>query len=337
MIRFGTLGAARITPDALIRPCDNDARAVVSVVAARSRARAEKFARQHGIAKVVDTYTQVVNHECVDAVYIPLPITQHHEWAIKALRAGKHVLCEKPFAANACEAREMAQVAAESNRVLMDAFHYRYHPIFLRAREIYAAGQLGEISTLHAAFHVPIDDPSDIRLNYETGGGVTMDIGCYPISWVRHITNAEPLTISANAITGPADVDVYLTSKMQFPDNISVTTSGDMRPNTPFSAIIEVTGAQGRMRVNNPIAPHLGNSIELTLNGETHTERFTRRPSYSFQLDRFLDAVNAPANACQHLLTGPKDAVQQMSVIDRVYQAAGLPIRGLPKGSSLLA
>lgn len=334
MIRFGTLGAARITPDALIKPCEREARAMVNVVAARSRVRAEAFARQHKIVEVADTYTQVINHPRVDAVYIPLPITQHHEWTIKALRAGKHVLCEKSLAANAREAREMAQVATECGRVLMDAFHYRYHPIFLRAREIYASGQLGKISAIHAAFHVPIDDASDIRLNYATGGGVTMDIGCYPISWVRHITNSEPLTISATAVTGPADVDLYLTSKMQFPGNVSVTTSGDMRPNTVFSAIIEVTGERGSMSVNNPIAPHLGNSIDLTLNGETHHERFTRRPSYSYQLDMFLDAISAPLNTPIHLLTGPTDAVQQMSVIDRIYQAAGLPIRGLTRVSS---
>jgi predicted dehydrogenase len=329
MIRFGTLGAARITPDALIKPCNDGDRAIISVVAARSRQRAEKFARQHKIIEVVDTYTQVIEHPCVDAVYIPLPITQHHEWTIKALRAGKHVLCEKSFAANAREAREMAHVAMESNRILMDAYHYRYHPIFLRAREIYASGQLGKISSVHAAFHIPIDDPTDIRLNYATGGGVTMDIGCYPISWVRHITNAEPLSISAEAITGPADVDLYLTSKMAFPNDISVTTSGDMRPDSAFSAIIEVTGEQGSMRVNNPIAPHLGNNIELTINGEMHKERFTKRPSYHYQLAMFLDAIDAPTDAPVHLLTGPADAVQQMIVIDSVYQAAGLPIRGL--------
>jgi predicted dehydrogenase len=334
MIRFGTLGAARITPDALIKPCDHEAEAIVSVVAARSRSRAEQFARKHKIIDVVDTYDQVINHPCVDAVYIPLPITQHHEWVIKALRAGKHVLCEKSFAANAREAREMAQAAAETNLVLMDAFHYRYHPIFLRAREIYASGQLGKISSVHAKFHVPIDDENDIRMNYATGGGVTMDIGCYPLSWVRHIINAEPLTITAEAITGPANVDVYLTTHMQFPGDISVTTSGDMRPSAEFSAIIEVTGDQGSMRVNNPIAPHLGNNIELTRNSETEKERFTKRPTYSFQLNAFLDAVNAPIDAPMHLPTGPADAVQQMSVIDRVYQAAGLPIRGLKHVSS---
>jgi len=330
MIRFGTLGAAKITPDALIKPCANEPRAIVSVVAARSRQRAEQFARQHHIIEVVDTYDQVINHPGVDAVYIPLPITEHHEWTIKALRAGKHVLCEKSFAANAQEAREMAQVAVETNRVLMDAFHYRYHPIFLRARELYSSRQLGKILSIHAAFHVPIDDPLDIRMNYATGGGVTMDIGCYPISWVRHMTNAEPLSIAAEAITGPANVDMYLTTQMQFAGDIKVTTSGDMRPDTEFLAVIEVIGDKGRMRVNNPIAPHLGNNIELTLNGETRKERFSKRPSYSYQLDTFLDAIASPV----HLLTGPADAVQQMDVIDRVYQAAGLPIRGLKDVSS---
>ena len=221
MIRFGTLGTVNITPRALVYPCVDEPRAFISVIAARSRERAEGFAHHHGIGTVVDDYAAVVEHEKVNVVYVPLPITLHHEWAIRALKAGKHVLCEKSFSANAKEAMEMADVAAETGLVLMDAFHYRYHPIFQRAKEIYDSGVLGRVTELIAAFHIPASpDPSNIRMLYEMGGGVTMDIGCYPISWVRHITGQEPLEVKASAEVGPPDVDLFLATEMQFPGGI---------------------------------------------------------------------------------------------------------------------
>lgn len=182
MLKFGTLGAARITPPALIAPCKDEPGASVQIVAARSRARAEEFAATHDIPNVVDSYQGVVDHPDINAVYIPLPITAHKEWTLKALAAGKHVLCEKSFAANTSEAREMAEAAAGSGLTLMDAFHYRYHPLFRRAKEIYNSGVLGKILQIEAVFDVAITDTSDIRMMYETGGGVTMDIGCYPLS-----------------------------------------------------------------------------------------------------------------------------------------------------------
>lgn len=325
MLKFGTLGAARITRPALIAPCKDEPGASVHVVAARSRTRAEKFAATHDIPHVVDGYQAVVDHPDINAVYVPLPITDHKEWTLKALAAGKHALCEKSFASNAAEARDMAEAAAKSGLVVMDAFHYRYHPLFRRAKEIYQSGVLGRISDIHALFHVAITDGSDIRMNYETAGGVTMDIGCYPISWVRHITGEEPLEVIAKAEVGPPDVDVYLKADMVLPGGIKASAEGDMREGAKFQAFIEVTGDKGSMRVNNPIAPHLGNSIELTLDGETSTETFDKRPTYSYQLDAFIDAVENGVTP----LTGPEDAVKQMELIDRCYEAAGLKLRGL--------
>ena len=325
MIGFGTLGAARITPPALIKPCEKEPRTAVRVVGARSRERAEVFAQQHKIGVVVDNYAEVISHPLVDAVYIPLPITQHHEWTIKALRAGKHVLCEKSFASNAAEAAEMATVASETGLVVMDAFHYRYHPIFIHARDVIQSGQLGDILEVSAAFHVPVTDTGDIRMNYATAGGVTMDIGCYPISWVRHILADEPLEVNAFAEVGPENVDIFLTTEMLFGNDVKATTSGDMRASAQFMANIKVSGERGSMTVNNPIAPHAGSSIEQVIDGVVSNETFSRRPTYSYQLDAFLDAIELGTP----LFTGPEDAVKQMKVIDRCYQAAGLPLRGL--------
>ncbi len=326
MLRLGTLGAAAITPRALVYPCVDEPGAYISVIAARSRQRAEAFAASHNIPRVVDDYQAVIEHEKVDAVYVPLHIPAHHEWTIKALKAGKHVLCEKSMAANAAEAREMAAVARERGLVLMDAFHYRYHPVFERVLEIVQSGTLGELERLDAAFHIPVTDPDpdNIRMNYHTGGGVTMDIGCYPISWVRHLLGEEPTEVDAEAIEGPPDVDLMLHTRLRFPGGVLATTSGDMRPEARFKAVLTVTGSRGRLEVTNPLVPQTGHLIELEVDGEARTETRDRRPTYGYQLDAFLAAVNHG----QPLHTDGEDGARQMAVIDRCYQAAGMRLRG---------
>src|SRR5262245_58358929 len=236
MIRFGTLGAAAITPRALINPCIDEPRASVYAIAARDRQRAEAFARYARIRHVLADYQAVIEHPKIDAIYIPLPISEHHEWTIKALEAGKHVLCEKSFASNAAEAQEMADMAAKTGRVVMDAFHYRYHPLFIRAKHVIDSGEIGDVREVRAVFDLPVTGTDNIRMNYRTAGGVTMDIGCYPISWVRHITGLEPIDIEARAEVGPPDVDVWLEARMQLPGGIVAHTSGDMRSDVSFKA-----------------------------------------------------------------------------------------------------
>jgi predicted dehydrogenase len=322
---FGILGAAKIAPRALVEPCAADPSATIQCVAARDRARAEKFAREHGIPDVHDGYDDVIADPAIDAVYNPLPISLHRRWTIAALRAGKHVLCEKSFAANAREAEEMAHVAAETGLVLMDAFHYRYHPVFVRARAVVESGLLGPVRSVVAAFHVPVTDPDDIRMNYATGGGVTMDIGCYPLSWARHITAEEPAEVSATAEVGPPHVDTFLAAELRFPSGIEAHVSGDMRPGVRFRMDLKVTGDRGEMFVRNPLAPQLGHRIDLDLGGEKTTEELDRRTTYAYQLDAFVAAIRDG----KPLLTGAEDAVRQMHLIDRCYEAAGLPLRGL--------
>ncbi len=325
MIRFGVLGAAKITPIALVNPCEDEARAEIHCMAARDRARAEKSAREHQIPVVHDLYSDVINDPTINAVYNPLPISLHHEWTIKALQAGKHVLCEKSFAANAREAAEMAEVAEDMNLVLMEAFHYRYHPVFRRARQVVESGLLGQVRRVDGIFHIEIAGASDIRMNYATGGGVTMDIGCYPISWVRHITAEEPNEVTASAEVGPPNVDTCLEARFGFPSGIQATISGDMRTGAKKRMDLKVTGDKGEMMVTNPLVPHKGHRIDLEIQGEKTVEELDRRSTYAYQLDAFIEAIEES----KPLLTGPADAVRQMQLIDRCYKAAGLPLRGL--------
>jgi len=324
-LAFGVLGAAKIAPRALVEPCADDPSVSIRCVAARARARAESFARDHGIPRVHDGYEEVIADAGIDAVYNPLPISLHKRWTIEALRAGKHVLCEKSFAANAQEAEEMARVAAETGLVLMDAFHYRYHPVFRRAREVVESGQLGAIRTVEAAFHVPVTDPEDIRMNYATGGGVTMDIGCYPISWARHITGEEPVEVTATAEVGPPHVDTFLAAELRFPSGTLARVSGDMRPGVRLRMDLKVSGERGELYVRNPLVPQMGHRIDLDLGGEKTSEELDHRTTYAYQLDAFGAAVRDG----KPLWTDAEDAVQQMRLIDRCYETAGLPRRGL--------
>ena len=325
MIRFGVLGAARITPRALIFPCVDEPGAYIRAIAARDRGRAEKVAAWARIPDVADDYQAVVDNPKCDAIYIPLPITHHHEWTLKALAAGKHVLCEKSFAANAREAQEMATLAADKGLVLMDAFHYRYHPVFQRAKEILDSGVLGKLREIEGEFTVPVRmDPDNIRMQYELGGGVTMDIGCYPISWVRHLLDEEPDEIEAEAEVGPPDIDLKLTARMSFASGVVATAIGDMTGAAPMTMAFEVRGEGGTLKVTNPLVPQTGHSIELTVDGQTTIETRDRRPTYGYQLDAFIGAVEHGAP----LYTDAEDAVGQMRTIDRCYAAAGMRPRG---------
>ena len=326
-IRFGTLGAAKITPAALLEPASRNAEVEVVAIAARNRERAAAMAEKGGVRDVMDDYQAVIDHPDVTAVYNPLPISHHREWTLKALAAGKPVLCEKSFALNEREAAEMAEAAERAGLLLIEAFHYRYHPVFLRALELYHAGAIGELRRIEGVFHVVVKNgipPSDIRMNYATGGGATMDMGCYPLSWVRHFTGEEPTVVFADAEEGPPDVDLRLTAELAFPSGATGSASGSMAKDGHRRWDLVAQGTTGTLTVQNPLVPHYGHEITLEAGGEAKTETLTRRTTYDFQLDAFVRALDTG----ERLPTDAADAVKQMRLVDSVYRAAGMKVRG---------
>ena len=203
-VRIGILGAARIAPSALIKPARETSEVVVAAVAARDVSRAQAFAAKHGIAKAHDSYEALIADPDLDAVYNPLPNGLHGRWTRAALDAGKHVLCEKPFTANAAEAREVAELAAKSDRVVMEALHYRYHPCASRIEEILASGELGKLERVEAHWCFWMPKFSDIRYDYSLAGGALMDLGCYAVDIVRRFGGSTPEVVSAQAkLRGP--------------------------------------------------------------------------------------------------------------------------------------
>src|SRR5947208_6211709 len=217
-LRFGILGAARIAPMALVKPARRVPEATVLAVAARDPERARRFAARHGIPRVHQSYDALLADPEIDAVYNPLPNALHAPWTIRALAAGKHVLCEKPFAANAAEAEEMARAAERAGRVLVEAFHWRYHPLFARMRAILDAGEIGQIRHLEAHFCIPLPLPNDIRYRKDLAGGALMDTGCYTVSVLRHLAGAEPAVESARGWWTRGGVDRAMEASLRFPD-----------------------------------------------------------------------------------------------------------------------
>jgi predicted dehydrogenase len=323
-LRIGVLGAARITPTALIRPSGQVPGTVVAAVAARDRTRAEAFARKHGIETVHSSYDDLIADPSIEAIYNPLPNALHAEWTLRALAAGKHVLCEKPFTSNEAEAREVADAAAKSGLVVMEAYHYRYHPLAERIRALTHDGTLGDLEHAHVAMCFPLPKFSDIRYSYPLGGGTSMDC-CYAVHVLRLLGSGEPTVQSAKPLLHGADIDRAMEATYSFADGSTGSTSTSMWSRKLLKFSVHVTGTRGELKVLNFIAPQFYNRVTLRVDGKTSRERIRGEATYTYQLRAFLAAIREGGP----VITDPADAVLTMRVIDDIYRKAGLPLRGL--------
>jgi predicted dehydrogenase len=322
-LRIGVLGAARIAPAAIVGPARRAEGVEVVAIAARQRARAEAFATKHAIPRVVDSYEQLVADPDIDAVYNPLPNGLHGRWTMAAMAAGKHVLCEKPFTANAEEARAVEAAHRHCGVVLMEAFHYRYHPLFARVRELIASGNVGTVRHIEAALCFPLFSAQDIRWDLALAGGATMDAGCYPIHMVRHLAGAEPEVTSAAARLRSPGIDRFMRAEFRFPDGVTARATCSMLSAQILRVSLRVVGTEGEVRVFNPLGPDKFHRLTIRSKAEKHVEHSSRRATYDFQLDAFIRAVERG----DPVLTGPDDAIANMVAIDAVYRAAGLEPR----------
>jgi predicted dehydrogenase len=322
--RIGTLGAARITPMALLRPAREVPGAAVVAVAARDRARAEAFAARHGIGRVHGSYEALIADPEVDAIYNPLPNSLHCEWSIRALEAGKHVLCEKPLASNAAEAERMVIAAAGSGRCLVEAFHYRYHPLARRMKEICDGGELGAIRHLEAHMCIPLARPGDIRYRLGLAGGATMDVGCYAINLLRFLAGAEPEVVRAEARLASPGVDRWMAADFRFADGRTARMTCALFSASLVRVSAQVRGERGEMRVLNPYAPQFLHRLSVRTPERSYTERLRSAPTYTHQLQAFVQAARSDGT----LPTEAGDGLANMHVIDAVYERAGLPRRG---------
>ncbi len=324
-VRLGILGAARIAPFAVLKHAPNlDS---IDVVAVAEKYHPEqylrRYAKKHRIPQTYRSFHELLANPDIDAVYVPLPISMHADWCIEAIEAGKHVLCEKPFAANAKEVERVLRAAEGTNLVVAEAMHFRYHPLVNRVRDMIRSGEIGEIEHIEATFcaYWPF---TDFRFNYETGGGGTIDMGCYPIGFIRAVTEEEPVVLEAVAGLHGALIDRWMRARMQLPSGGQVRLLVSMRSRHVFSLSMKIHGSRASIRIFNYVKPEVGHRLTIRSDAGVRRERVPGGSTYGTQLASFADAVRDGTQP----VTTVADSLKNMRVIDAVYLAAGLPVRG---------
>jgi predicted dehydrogenase len=330
LLRIGTLGSSRICQPALIDPAVSVAGVTVAAVAARDKSRAEAFALRYGIPAAYGSYEELLADPDIDAVYNPLPNSLHAPWTLRAIAAGKHVLCEKPFASNADEAAQVARAAAAAGLVVMEAMHYRYHPLVTRLREV--VGELGPVRHLQAWTSFAITNPGDIRYDFDLGGGALMDGGCYALDCLRLLGGDRPRVTGALAdpvVPDPrgATADRSTAVRLAFPGGATGWFESSFTRDGEFRADLHVICENGQAWLDNFIFAHRG---RLRAAGAVQADEEGGGDStYVHQLRAFAAAIadGAPVP------TSAEHAVVTMRLIDDAYRAAGLrprPTDGQP-------
>lgn len=322
-LRIGILGAARIANAAVVRPARSNPNVVVEAIAARNVERARAWAAKRGVSRVLPDYASLIEDPDIDAVYVPLPNGLHGKWTMAAIAAGKPVLCEKPFTANADEARQVRDAARERGVVVMEAFHNRHHPMAFRLREIVESGELGGINRIDAALCFPLPSKNDIRYDLALAGGATMDAGCYPINLCRYLIGSEPKVTSATAKTRLPGIDGAMHVELDFGGGTTGRIECSIWSGSVMRMSARVSGDKGEMRAFNPFSPHVLHRLSVRTESGHRVERFSRRSTYAYQLDAFVAAVREGGP----IVTDAEDAIANMEVIDAAYEAAGLGTR----------
>ncbi|WP_255382422.1 Gfo/Idh/MocA family protein [Mycobacterium sp. E2699] len=323
-LRIGILGASRFAPMILIKPARENADVVVAAVADRDESHARAFAGKHGIPRVHDNYDALIADPDLDAVYIVLPNGLHGRWTRAALAAGKHVLCEKPFTANAAEAREIAELAAKSDRVVMEAIQYRYHPLTLRVEQILESGELGKLERVDVSLCVLLPKRSNANVyDYSLAGGALMDAGVYAVDMLRTFGGSTPEVVAAQAKLRGAQVDRAMTAELRFTSWLTGRIRCALWSSDLFRASAKLVGDRGRLHWLSPAAPQVLPRLSVQSADSKRVERFPRRATFAYQLEAFAAAVLRG----EPVKTTPQDAVENMSVIDAIYRAAGLSPR----------
>jgi xylose dehydrogenase (NAD/NADP) len=318
-VRWGVLGCANIAVNRVLPGMAQASLATLDAVASRTLAKAQQVAEQFGAPKAYGSYNELLADPDVEAVYIPLPNGLHAEWSIRAMRAGKAVLCEKPIAMDAAEARRIQQVREETGRLCLEAFAYRFNPVVARIFEIARSGVLGELRAIHTCTMFRLDplDPANVRLRAEIGGGALYDVGCYAINAQRMIAGREPLSAWATMNWSERfDLDLSGAAMLDFGDGLCGTLKWGFE--TSYSEPLTIIGTQGRLMGLFGWHPPEGKpALLLTVGGETQELFIPHVDDYMGEvqdLSEALRGLHEPVYAWE-----PLDA--NLRVIDACYRS----------------
>lgn len=325
-VNWGVLGGANIAVHAVIPAILQSETGNVLAIASRSGQKAEELAGKFGIERFYEGYQTLLDDPDVDAVYIPLPNHLHREWAIKAAEAEKHILCEKPLALNADEAKEMQESCDSLGVKLSEAFMYRHHPRYDQIKEVMDSGEIGTIRGLHGSFTFNnAEDKTNFRFDADKGGGSIYDVGCYPIHAARYLLGREPEAVTAQGFFSAEhdDVDMMVSGLIEFPENIGLTFDCGMWAYGENA--LQIKGTKGTIRI--PAAFLYRSQAEaaftVTIGGESRIAAVPDVNQYVLQIDEFGRSVinDMP------LRFSAADAVRNMKVIDAVIKSARERVR----------
>jgi xylose dehydrogenase (NAD/NADP) len=288
VLNWGLLSTARINR-ALIPPLRASKRNQLLAVASRTQDSADKYARKWEIPRAYGSYESLLADPEIDVIYNPLPNHLHAEWTIKALEAGKHVLCEKPLALNVDEVDAIQSAAREHGHVVAEAFMYRHHPQTLKVQELVKNGSLGTLQLIRGSFSYVLSHEADVRLDPAMGGGSIWDVGCYPISYARNVLGADPREVFGWQVTGPTGIDETFVGQMRF-DN-DVLAQFDCSFVVPLRWFMEIVGSEGVLNIPSPFKPQTDEKIYLTRGDKSETIKVKGQELYIGEVEDMADAI----------------------------------------------
>jgi D-xylose 1-dehydrogenase (NADP+, D-xylono-1,5-lactone-forming) len=317
-IRWGILSTAKIARRAVNGAIRSSSNGELRAVASRDGERARAFAREEGIPTAHGSYHALLDDDTIDAVYVPLPNSLHKEWTIRAVEAGKHVLCEKPLALDAAECREMVAVASANGVKLMEAFMYRFHPRTEKALEMVRSGAVGELKQIRSSFTFLLDRPNDIRWDRELGGGALLDLGCYCVNVSRAMAGREPVEVRAMANLHSSGVDRQMAGSLRFEDGL--LAHFDCALTMARTQVYHVLGTDGHLRVMDAFVPGTEDTVieRFDLENELTKVPVAGADQYRLMVEHFAGCV---------LTDGPvrhsaEDAELNLKVIEALHTSA---------------
>ena len=287
-LRWGILSTAGINR-ALLPPLRHSKRNTLLAVASRSQAKADAYAHEKKVKRAYGTYEALLADPEIDVIYNPLPNHLHAEWTIKAIQAGKHVLCEKPLALTLAEVDAIQAAASQYHKVVAEAFVYRTHPMAHKVKELIDTGKLGKIRLVRGSFTYSEPSPINIRMQPEMGGGGLWDIGCYPLSYMRSMLGLEQLEVFGWQVLGSTGVDELFVAQLRFPGDIFGQIDCSMM--IPYHVFMEFIGDEATLIIPNPYIPGPQKNLYLTRAGKSSIIAVKGPENYITEVEDMADAI----------------------------------------------
>jgi predicted dehydrogenase len=323
-LRWGVLGTARIA-DKVVHGINSSNNGVLAAIASRDPGMARDWAAERNVPHAFGSYDEMLASDAIDAVYIPLPNGLHKGWAVKALQHGKHVLCEKPLAANAGEVREIIATAGATGMKAMEAFMYRFHPAVARLQQLLTEGAIGDLKVIRASFGFRLLRPDDIRWSAGMAGGALMDVGAYCVNNARMV-GGEPLAVNASSVFSSGGVDINTVGILEFPNGVLSAIDCSFETGPAAHQGLVISGTDGRIYVANPFSRDENDPVHIVVNdahdserqGAAYTIEVPAADHYHLMVEHFADAVLNDRPVAYTL----QNSLGNMLVLDALKEAA---------------